>query len=155
MTKLCLTCSQPIGARNKSGYCRSHISAALAATPEHRARQVAGIKRKLATDPVFLDGLRRRAKVLSLDPAINEQRSRVFLAGRYWEIGNEAARDPAVRAKAGRAASATKLAWCPAHLRPHYQFLIRTKRMKAAEARAIILDQHDTEMARWRREVAA
>lgn len=155
MAKFCRTCQQPISARNRSGYCRSHVSAVLAADPAHRERQRAGIKRKIAADPTYLDGLRRRARTLSDDPAINAARSRRFTEGRYWEAGTKAARDPDVRAKAGRAASATKLSWCPAHLRPHYRFLVRTKRMKAADAREIIVDQHETEMRRWRAEVGA
>lgn len=155
MTKTCRTCRRPIGSRNKSGYCRAHVSAAMAADPAHREKQRAGIKRKLAADPTYLDGLRKRARALSNDPEINAKRSAIFVQGRYWEIGTEVARDPAIRLKAARASSATKLAWCPAHLRDHYRFLVNSKRMKAAEARAIIMDQHEAEMRRWRAEVRA
>ncbi len=59
---------------------------------------------------------------------------------------------PEARAKAGRAISAARLAWCPVHLRQAYRDLLYVKRFKAAEAKAMILDQHASEMERFRRE---
>lgn len=153
--KACRTCQAPLSRQNKTGYCRSHVSAYNLSRPEVRERQRAGIRRKHATDPVFLDGLRARARSLAHDAEINAKRTEHFKAGRYWEKGSIASRAPEVRARAGKASSATKLAWCPPHLRAAYLHLVRGKRFLAAEARAMIEDQHETEMRRWRASLAA
>lgn len=151
MTGGCKTCGAILGRRNKSGYCRKHVAAANAERPEIRERQREGIRRKLAADPAYLDDLRKRARNLSSDPEINLIRSRHFVANRIWEIGHVAASNPESRAKAGQRGSATKLAWCPRHLREEYRYLVHTKRLKAAAAREIILAQHEADMQRWRR----
>jgi hypothetical protein len=152
---LCRTCSVPLGRRNKSGFCRRHVSAHNLAQPHIRERQKAGIARKHATDPAFLDGLRARARRLAEDPVINAKRTKHFKEGRFWELGTIAANKPEVRARAGRKSSATKLAWCPPHLRADYLALVRRKRFLAAEARAFIEDQNQVEMRRWRASVEA
>jgi hypothetical protein len=147
---ICRTCSTLLGRGNKTGYCRRHVSAHNLSQPHIRAAQRAGIARKHATDPEFLDGLRARARRLADDPVINAKRTQHFKEGRFWELGTIAARAPEVRARAGRKISATKLAWCPPHLRAEYLHLIRNKRIPAAEARALIEDQNEVEMRRWR-----
>lgn len=45
---------------------------------------------------------------------------------------------PEVRARAGRANSNTKLAWCPPQKRADYLYLIKYKHVPAAEARKMI-----------------
>lgn len=149
----CKTCSTPLGRYNKTGYCRRHVSAFNLSRPEVRQRQREGIARKHATDPEFLDGLRRRARALGDDPDINARRTQHFKDGRFWELGSIASRAPEVRARAGRKISATKLAWCPPHLRADYLHLLNTKRFPAAEARSLIEGQYEVEMRRWRASV--
>lgn len=151
----CRTCSIPLGRGNKTGYCRRHVAAHNLSQPHIKERQRAGIKRKHATDPVFLDGLRRRARALADDPVINAKRTQHFKEGRFWELGSIASRAPEVRARAGRKSSATKLAWCPPHLRADYLHLVRGKRLRAAEARALIEERDEVEMRRWRASVGA
>ncbi len=155
MASVCQKCSAPLGRYNKSGYCRRHVSEFNLSRPEVRKRQREGIRRKHATDPAFLDDLRRRARALGEDPDVNHRRTRHFVHRRLWEKGCEAARNPASRAKAGRSSSATKLAWCPPHLRKDYLHLVRGKRFLAAEARAFIEEQNEVEMRRWRASVGA
>lgn len=153
MTGTCNTCGSKLGRGNKSGFCRRHVAAHNLSQPHIREAQKAGIARKHATDPEFLDGLRARARRLAEDPVINAKRTQHFKEGRFWELGTIAAKAPEVRARAGRKASATKLAWCPPHLRADYLHLVRGKRFLASEARAFIEDQNEVEMRRWRASV--
>lgn len=155
MTGVCKTCGTNLGRGNKSGFCRRHVAAHNLSQPHIREAQRAGIARKHATDPAFLDGLRRRARSLGDDPDIADRRTRHFVESRIWERGVEAARKPEVRKRAAKRQSATKLAWCPAHLRDDYLFLTRTKRLSAADARALIEDRHEVEQRRWRASVGA
>lgn len=155
MARECKTCGITLGRKNKSGYCRKHVAAHNLAQPHIRERQLAGIRRKFATDPAYLDDLRRRARALGCDPVVNAKRTRHFIENRIWEIGTEAARNPISRAKAGRRSSATKLGWCPPHLRADYLYLVRGKRLLAADARALIEERNEVEMRRWRASVGA
>lgn len=136
---VCRTCHKPLSRQNTTGYCRAHVSAFNLSKPEVRARQRAGIKRRHAVDPAFLDALRRRARALGEDPDINARRTQHFKDARYWEKGVIASSKPEVRARAAKRASATRLAWCPPEYRDEYRRLIRSKRIPAAEARQIIL----------------
>jgi len=149
----CKTCGCALGPRNKSGYCRPHIAARNAADPVWRAKQADGVRRKLSHDPVYLDQKRAAARALSADPDIVERRTRRFRQDKVWEAGHRAALDPEVRARAGRSISERRLGWCPVHLRAEYTDLIRRKRFTAAEARAMIEDQNELDMARWRRSI--
>lgn len=71
-----------------------------------------------------------------------------------WIKGTEARRDPEVCKRANRRQSATRLAWCPPHLRDEYRRLTRQQRMKADEARAIVLKQAQIEDQRFRDRLA-
>jgi hypothetical protein len=72
---------------------------------------------------------------------------------RLWERTHNPAGSES-RKRAGKRRSATVLAWCPPKLRGEYRFLVRNKGLKAAEARAIILEQHEADMRRWRQSIA-
>ncbi|BEV00097.1 helix-turn-helix domain-containing protein [Novosphingobium olei] len=145
----CATCGKDLSRANVSGYCQSHVWQATRALPDFKERIRTGIKRKIATDPIYKDGLRKRAIALGQDPVINEKRTRHFVEGRIWEIGAKAAATPEARAKAGRSISDTKLAWCPQHLREQYRFLIRNHYGRD-EARRLILEQDAKERQRLR-----
>ncbi len=54
---------------------------------------------------------------------------------------------PEIHAKVGQTVSATRMAWCPDHLRGDYRRLVN-RNFSAAEARQIILDQWAHESAR-------
>jgi len=73
---------------------------------------------------------------------------------RLWERGH-AAVTPESRALGGKRQSDKKLAGIPHELRDEYRYLTKNKGIPAAEARAAILAQHETEMARFRREIGA
>lgn len=144
----CKTCQSALGPRNKTGYCRAHVSAAQAACPEFRAKQRAGIKRKLATDPAYLDDLRRRARTQGKRLDTRPQRSERFKREQIWKIGQAAAASSESRAKAGRSLSRTRNAWCPPELLDAYRDLTKLG-YRAAEARRMILDQHERDKARF------
>lgn len=152
---ICKTCPKTLSARNKSGYCRQCIPAALAKDPAHREKQRAGIKRGFMANPERLEMYRRNAAAASRSPAACLAREVRWLRDKPWIAGNQAARAPEARAKAAKATRATRLAWCPEHLRPQYLSLIYSKRLKADEARRIILEQHEADMQRFRRQLAA
>lgn len=107
--------------------CRSCNCKAQWADPEFRARKNAisgAVLRRLKQDPEFLakeDAGRRRSVV-------------VMNATRRTLTAEQ-------RAIAGRKQSARKLSWCPPALRDEYRRLVRRKRIPAAEAKRIILDQ--------------
>lgn len=153
--RYCHECSTELHPRNRSGYCRRHISGANAANPEWAERQRAGVRRKIASDPAYADDLRRRATEASKRNDPEKLRER-WTANRYWERGNadRPAGHPS-RIQTGRSLSAYRLADIPPHLREDYRRLTAVQHFTAAEARAIIFDQHEAEMRRWRREVQA
>lgn len=108
------------------------------------------MKRRLKSDPEFLEAVRARAAKAARSPATNRARSERAKRLRLWEKGLPAANAPEVRARAAKATSATKLAWCPPHLRDQYRELLCKKRIKAAEAREMILAQDRAEVERLR-----
>lgn len=146
----CKTCNRPLLRRNKSGYCAAHVHAARAADPAWRAKLSASIQYKMAHDPEFREKKRAQGRALSAVPDIVARRTAHF-DQRIRNIGHQAALAPEVRARAGRSLTDSRLAWCPAHLRAEYLTLVRTHLCTAAEARKMIEDQNELEMARWRR----
>lgn len=147
---VCRTCATTLSRRNRTGYCRKCVGAALHRKPGFKEKLRAGIKRKIYADPEYADALRKRARAASASPKAVKARTERWHRDRVWEQGT-AAQTPEVRARAGRSTTATRLAWCPPHLRETYRDLINSKRIKAAEARRMIEEQEAAELARWRR----
>jgi hypothetical protein len=140
--RTCIHCSGPISRDNRSGYCKGCTSVA--------------IKRALAADPARKAALVARARAIHRLPQSREARRRRWVENRYWERGNAAL--PAgceARKRGGKVLTARRLAWCPPALRSQYLELVNRKRVKAAEARRLILEQHEIEMRRWRRSIGA
>lgn len=153
---LCKTCSGPLGTQNKSGYCKRHISAALAANPAWREKQRNGARMSLHSNPVRLEKLRATAVIIGKLPQSVEARRKHCIERRLWERGQAAQpKGSQARIDAGKRQSATKLPWCPPHLRDDYHRLVNRHKFKAAEARAMIEEQYALEMARFRRSIGA
>jgi hypothetical protein len=149
----CIECGKGLGRDNRTGLCHAHSAARIGRDPSARAKVSATRRRLFQADPAF----RQRAA----DQLVEARKHRGnpgenFKRDRLWEKGNAVrpAGSPA-RLAAGAQVSATKLAWCPPHLRGEYRFLTQRKRLFAGEARAIIEAQHETDMQRWRRSVGA
>ncbi|MGX7895493.1 hypothetical protein [Tsuneonella sp. HG222] len=145
-------CETTLGRGNASGYCKRHY-AKHCMTAEHAANIRAGQKRRMM-DPEQRERLREQARAIGKLPQAVKARRERAIRDRIWEKGL-AAVTPEGRKLAGARSRATKLAWCPPELRDDYMYLIRTKRIKAAEARTMILERHEAEMARWRRAIGA
>ncbi|HWK32787.1 MAG TPA: hypothetical protein VNR51_03795 [Hyphomicrobium sp.] len=147
--RYCRECAVELSPRNTSGFCRRHVAKRNATDPTWREKQRAGIRLKLQADPEYVERLRvsaRRASALR-DPQVMKER---WLQERIWEKSN-AAHPPGSpsRRQAGRSISAAKLADIPPHLREMYRELTRSG-LRAAEARAMVMEHHETEMRRWR-----
>lgn len=145
--RVCSVCGGPISKVNVSGMCR--VCNPKFRSPDHSEKVSAGIRRRYATDPAYLDELRKRAKRLSDRPDVVERRTRKFIENRVWEAG-WAAQTPEVRERARRSISAKALAWCPPHLREQYRQL-RAKGVPREEAREAILAHEKAEIERLRR----
>jgi len=86
---------------------------------------------------------RRNSKL----PQAVEARRRHCQESRLWEIGHAHIKArPEIRKRAGRRQSATKMAWCPHDMREDYRTLVYVKKVSAAEARAMILEEHERRM---------
>lgn len=148
----CAICAKPLSRQNKTGYCKAHVNQAVA-SPERSAAISAGLKRHYS-DPVNKQRGReafiRNCQTEHAKQRRSESAKRIGL----HLIGKAAiAADPTVLERRARSQSNTKMAWCPRELRAEYKRLVRTKKLPASEARAIILDQHERDMQTFRRDV--
>ena len=153
--KTCATCGATLGRKNRSGYCRNHLSAAQAQDPAWREKQRSGAKRALHANPVRLDAARARMCARNRTPEHRAWAADRAREMKLHEIGHRFAHTPEAQAKRSVSSIATKLAWCPPHLRDDYRALIRVKKLRAAEAREIILAQDAAEVAAVRRRMAS
>lgn len=150
---ICRDCGGPTSGRGPTGRCRSCANRHNLSQPETRARISRRRRAYFAANPVAMATVRTNL-VKARDARDHEARRNRFVAEKLWFNGghkNPAGSDS--RRRAGRRCSATKLAWCPPELREHYHHLTKIKRLKAAEARAMIEDQHEVEMQRWLNEI--
>lgn len=144
----CKRCDKPLGPRNVSGYCRKHYSAAEHQNADHGAKISRALKLKYAHDPVFAERAKETARA-NLFKASGSKQTATRL--RLWEIGLPFSLAPEVRARAARTHSERRMAWCPRELREDYRRLVYSKKLRAAEAREIILAQHEKDMATFRK----
>lgn len=147
----CATCSKPLSRKNRSGYCKHHVSAAKAQDPAWREAQRVGAKRALQVNPERMEALKARVRARNASPE-----HRAWAADRARQIGlhaigQQSANNPESIAKRAASSAATKLAWCPPHLREQYRHLLYSKKIPAAEARQMILEQEAAEVAALRR----
>ena len=141
--KTCGDCSKPIVNAAKSGLCKLCTLARRNADPNTRKLISEGAKRLYRENPYALARRqavinRNRSKALS-DPAI---------FARYQENGRRSVHNlftPEARAKAiaGIRKSAprmveAKLGWCPPEYRELHRRNVRSRKMKAADSRAMI-----------------
>lgn len=148
--RTCGGCPATLGERNTSGFCRQCFSKHVPMSEDRKAKLREGIRRRIAADPEFKKSLQERARKASRSPNAVKARTERFRREKIWEAGNKAARNPEARKKAAIATRDTRLAWCPPHLRQAYLDLIYVSRIKAAEAREMILAQDRAEVERLR-----
>lgn len=153
----CSSCYKPLGRGNKSGMCRSCVCQRLNTDPEMHARKVAGTRKKYE-DPAWVAAKRAKLIEIGRRPDVIEKRR---IRGREHakavltrpDVWNRT-QTPEARARAGRKRSETVMGWCPPELRDEYRDLVRSKRIPAAEARAIIEERIPGTAAHGRRMVA-
>lgn len=154
----CTDCGGPVGRKNQTGFCRSCMLAKgglnwiRSRDPEafDRKRRE-GMLKKYRDDPEFKAKTRanllRIAKLPHAVAARTENCRKLGLsrvAVDAMPAGSEA------RKKQAKAISERKLAWCPPELRAEYMHLLKSKRIKAAEAKPIILEMHEANLRRLR-----
>jgi hypothetical protein len=140
----CKTCSGPVSVHSRTGNCRVCALAASNADPRVREK-IAEANRRKAKDPVFRAKLKARIARIGVECRTDEEFMAVLRENGRKNIAG--AWTPEARAKwyagrqeAGRRISATRLAWCPPDRIAEYRHLTRVKRIRAAEARRMILD---------------
>lgn len=144
MSGTCIDCAKTLGAKNKSGRCRSCIARNLSAQPDWAEKQRAGIRRRFA-EPGYLDAhvARLKAAVSNLTPEQVERRRQHGrrMVQQTLQAPAVLARSqaPETRARAGAKRSETVLAWCPPEWRDKYRDLKKRGR-RAADAKRIVLD---------------
>ena len=147
----CKACGIKLGRGNKTGYCKRHVSAAIAC-PENSAKIRAGLKRYFAV-PENRERARETVRRNCMTEHARQRRSDTAKAIGLYRIGMPHALTAEAIAHRGRKISDQRMAWCPRELRDEYRHLVRSKRLPAAEARVIILAQHEQDMAKFRRDV--
>jgi hypothetical protein len=146
-------CGAEIGRRNRTGLCLTHMLGQRNADPIKRDAMKKGIRRRLSSDPMALERARERARKLHTLPQSIEACRRRWNPDWHRKGVEAMLARPDLREAANRKMSATKLAWCPPHLRDEYRHLTQRKGFLHAEARQMIEDQNEIEMARWRRSI--
>lgn len=149
-------CGKPLphNPRRITAFCKSCSARVNGARPERRAKASAAMKARMM-DPAYraahlsrtTNGTRKR---LATDPAFVEFRREQGRALGNRKLGmTHHGAGSALRAANGRKSSETKLAWCPIEYRAEYRRLIKSQNLKAAEARPIIEDMIAADARRY------
>lgn len=140
-SKTCRDCGCRIS--YKADRCRTHANAIFNADPANRANKSASMRRKFA-DPLYRDQHieRTREGTARMMQIPGEREKRAAAGRKHGRINLAATRSPEVRARAGRAISATKLAHIPDEYRSWYREL-KSQGYTAAERQQMVLDQRE------------
>lgn len=133
--------------------CRSCSAKHMANDPEIQRRRREGIQRYHAQPGVKIEYRERQRRMMEKVKADPEQMEKRREHG-HWLRANVLTRPDVVaktlsaetRKKRGASISALRMRDIPAAYRDEYQRLIRSKRIPAAEAKQIILDQFKRQM---------
>lgn len=144
-------CGTPIRNENKTGNCKPCNMKVFNADPAAQAKRAESFRRKLREDPLEL--ARRRAQCRqNVRNALARPEVREAWVARARKVYDLMRTPEALEKKrVGHAAAmqrraAKQLAWCPPEKRERYDYLVYTKRLRAAEARAIILAEIKAEL---------
>jgi hypothetical protein len=126
----------------------------LNADPEFQRNRRAAIVHGFQANPERRAEYAKRARIAGQSARSREANSQRLRERPIWQLGH-AALPPGcdARKRGGAARSARHLAWCPPELRDEYRRLVANKKVPAKEARAVILDQHEAELRRFRRSI--
>jgi len=154
----CTTCSRtlnPATRRRKTTLCKPCVARRLAADPAKLEKCRIAMKARLA-DPEekarhvdrMINGIRRAMRENPEFAAQRRESGRRLGLRRLGAPSIPAGAEPRVRA--GRKASATKMAWCPLEYREHYRTLQR-QHLGPGEARRLIEELIQKDRQRYRR----
>lgn len=128
--------------------CKSCSAKHMAADPEIRRKRLEGIRRHNAQPGVRLqkrETLRRTMEEVRARPEhqqwLKDHGHRIGVAAQQSPEALAKIRSPEARAKRAASVSAHRMRDIPVALRDEYRVLTETKRIPAAEAKQIILDQ--------------
>lgn len=156
MDRTCADCAKPISKYSKSGLCFSCWQAKSNRDPERIARRAAAIREKHKLDPTIRLRIAAGVKAFIAGSPEEQERRRNEPHLKDMHIkGVAAARHPEVLARRARTISEMRMAWCPKELREEYKYLTRIKSLRHAEAKRIILAQHEKNMADFRKSLEA
>lgn len=152
LERTCSDCNSSIHDANKSGLCR--LCCDTLRRPDVEAKRVAALRAKMDTDPIY----RRRAQERMRRVGIEAGKDPMLTAARSergkWLYANKLDTDEvrekikATRPAVGAELRRQRLSWMPEAYWGEYLFLIRRKRIKKAQAKAIILAQIASDKAK-------
>ncbi len=158
-TRTCSDCPSPITRQSRTGRCHGCAVRRMHVDPEYQAKRLAGLRRHFDTPGArAAAGARLTAHRAQMSDAERERRRE---HGRWLirevltpeRVAKSQTAD--ARARSGLGNIEAKLGWCPVALRGAYRTLIRSKKLSAAEARAIIEAEIPGTVAHARREIAS
>lgn len=155
MVKQCAKCSAPLNRQNKSGFCVTHWYEHTR-TPEWRERVSKTNLRILFERPELKAQRQELGRLVASLPETTEARKRAGETARkrgYWRDAIAAASTPENRRLAAQSWTERRLGWCPPELRDHYRELLTRRHVPAAEAKEMILAQHEKNMREFRRSI--
>lgn len=148
MVKECKTCDKPLAATTKGDYCLKHING----SPEKRAKLSAALKRAHMCDPQLRVKARERQLKRVKLPGVKAAMAESCKRRRLWELGN-AARTPEINKRHGKTWSERYgyASWCPPELIETAKWLRKMQRLSLGEVKVMIAEQHERDMARFRK----
>lgn len=156
----CKVCGKPVSRQSKKGFCKPCSARHLHADPQIVANRAAAVAAFCARPEVIAENRRRIAAYMANMPEADREARRAHghqLYRRYLSTPENRAlvTSPEIRARVGARVSETRLGWCPPEKRAEYEHLVYTKRLTAAEARAVIEAELPGTAEHARREIAS
>jgi hypothetical protein len=145
----CKTCDKPLGYGNKSGYCGQHHNSA----PELVEKRNAAQRMRYASDPILRERIRQNSIRVANFPAEQERRRNAPHLAQMAAKGRAGITREGIERR-NKAISAARMAWCPPELRDLAKTLTG-KKIPLAEVKVMIAEQHEKDMADFRRKLGA
>lgn len=151
----CRQCGGAVSKQAKTGICRKCFVKApfdilRAHNPDFERKRIEAMRIAYKANPEWQEKIRAHCKKLSALPHIRAARSEKAKAQRLHDLGFPGTQTEEAKRKMVRTRADRTLGWCPAHLRDEYRRLKVRHKMLAADAKAIILEQHEAELRRLR-----
>ena len=143
----CRTCQSSIYRGNKSGYCRPCWNR----SPEKLSKQSETMKAKWK-DPKLRAQMTESGIRNLMNTGAQAKAAAAAKAKQTWRIATQYI-TAEHRERGRRTQIETKIGHIPAEVRDLYYDLTRRKKISAAEATALVLEHHETEMQRFRRKL--